>query len=78
CHPNDAKSTANAASFTIGEVIKNERVTPNGTPASINPINIGTEEHEQNGVTVPSRDAMIFPETPEYLSSIFFVFSGGK
>lgn len=32
---------------TIGEEIKNEKVTPNGNPALVNPINNGMEEQEQ-------------------------------
>lgn len=39
---------------TIGEEIKNENVTPNGSPALVKPINNGMDEHEQNGVIVPS------------------------
>ena len=49
---------------TIGEEIKKENVTPSGKPALVNPINNGIEEHEQNGVTVPSRAAMIFAHIP--------------
>jgi hypothetical protein len=45
---------------TIGEEIKKENVTPSGSPALVNPIKSGMEEQEQNGVTVPSRAAMIF------------------
>ena len=49
---------------TIGEDIRKENVTPSGRPALVNPINSGIEEHEQNGVTVPSRAAMIFAHIP--------------
>ena len=49
---------------TIGEEIKKENVTPSGKPALVNPINSGIEEHEQNGVTVPSNAAMIFAHIP--------------
>ena len=35
---------------TIGEEIKKEKVTPNGNPALVKPINNGIEEHEQNGL----------------------------
>ena len=31
--------------------------TPKGTPASINPINAGIEEQEQNGVIAPNIEA---------------------
>lgn len=44
-----------ATSFTSGEVIKNENVTTNGIPPLTKPINKGTDEQEQNGVT-PQRD----------------------
>ena len=67
----DAKSTS-------GEEIKNENVTPIGRPALVNPINSGIEEHEQNGVTVPSRAAKILALMPLNLPRIFFVLSGGK
>ena len=74
--PNVERSTINAASFTIGDVIKNENVIPRGTPASINPINSGIDEQEQNGEKTPNSAAMKFPEIPEYFSKIFFAFSG--
>lgn len=48
---------ATAATSIRGEVIRRENVTPGGTPASTNPIKIGTDEHEQKGVTVPIRGA---------------------
>lgn len=53
----DAKSTS-------GEEIKNEKVTPMGSPALVNPMNNGIEEHEQNGVTVPKRAAKVLAVTP--------------
>jgi hypothetical protein len=49
-----------------------------GKPALVNPINKGIDEQEQNGVTVPSRAAMIFAHIPRKHPSIFFVLSGGK
>jgi hypothetical protein len=42
---------------TIGDDIRNENVTPKGRPADVKPIKSGIEEHEQKGVTVPSRAA---------------------
>ena len=42
------------AKSTRGDDIKKENVTPIGKPALVKPINIGIEEQEQNGVTVPS------------------------
>jgi hypothetical protein len=64
--------------LTIGDVIRNEKVTPSGIPASTKPINKGTEEQEQKGVTIPNRDAMKFPPIPLKFPKIFFVLSGGK
>jgi hypothetical protein len=49
---------------TIGEEIKKENVTPKGSPALINPRNIGIDEHEQKGVTVPNNAAAQFAQTP--------------
>ena len=49
---------------TIGDEIRNENVTPSGSPALVKPINNGIEEHEQNGVTVPSRAAIQFAPIP--------------
>ena len=49
---------ATATSLTNGEVIKNEKVTPNGMPPLTKPINNGTDEQEQKGVTTPKMLAM--------------------
>lgn len=49
---------------TIGEEIRKENVTPNGSPALVNPINSGMDEQEQNGVTVPSNAAIQFAQIP--------------
>ena len=43
-----------------------------------NPINIGIDEHEQNGVTVPSGAAAVLALIPWNLPRILLVFSGGK
>ena len=40
----------------MGEDIRNEKVTPMGKPALVNPINKGIDEQEQKGVTVPNKD----------------------
>ena len=48
----------------MGDEIKNENVTPSGSPALVNPIKSGMDEQEQNGVTVPSNAAMILAPTP--------------
>ena len=71
------KSTSDPKS-TSGDDIKNENVAPKGSPALVNPINNGIDEHEQNGVTVPKSAASILIFIPLNLSNIFFVFSGGK
>lgn len=63
---------------TIGDEIKKEKVTPNGSPALVNPINKGIDEQEQNGVTVPSKAAIQFADTPLNLPMIFLLLSGGK
>ena len=49
---------------TIGEEIRKENVTPNESPALVNPINSGMDEQEQNGVTVPSNAAIQFAQIP--------------
>ena len=48
----------------IGEVIRNEKVTPNGTPAFKRLIKIGIEEQEQNGVMAPKSAAIKLPSMP--------------
>jgi hypothetical protein len=44
----------------------------------VKPINNGMDEHEQKGVTVPSKAPNIFAEIPLCLPNIFLVLSGGK
>ena len=64
-------------SLTKGEVIRNENVTPKGTPASRKLINIGIEEQEQKGVTAPNIEARKLGKTflPE---SHCFILPAGK
>ena len=50
-----------ATSLTIGAEMRNENVTPRGTPAVTKPMNSGTAEHEQNGVTIPRSAARTLP-----------------
>ena len=45
--PNKPNSKITATSLIIGAAIRNEKVTPNGTPDSTNPRNNGMAEHEQ-------------------------------
>lgn len=66
------------ARSTRGEEIKNEKVTPNGNPAFVKPMNNGIDEQEQNGVTVPRNAPNILALIPLNLPNIFFVRSGGK
>jgi hypothetical protein len=74
--PNNEYKSTNAISLTIGEVIRKENVTPNGTPDSTKPINIGTVEQEQNGETTPSNEAITFPTNNFLPLNKFFTFSG--
>jgi len=77
--PNSPQSSTIAISFTIGDEIRKEKVTPNGTPASINPINNGTAEQEQKGVIIPTKAAnKLFRIGNLDLDKNFLVFSGGK
>ncbi len=41
--------------------MRKEKVTPRGTPVVTNPINSGTAEQEQKGVTTPRREASTLP-----------------
>ncbi len=58
--------------------MRKEKVTPKGTPASTKPMNKGTAEHEQNGVTIPSMLASTLPNNNDFFSSTFLVCSGEK
>lgn len=58
--------------------MRNENVTPKGSPALVNPMNNGIDEQEQNGVTVPRRAAIMFAHIPLNPPNIFLVLSGGK
>ena len=76
--PNAPISNINAPISTSGLEIRKLNVTPLEMPARVNPIKIGIDEQEQNGVTVPSNAPMAFAPIPLNLPSIFFVLSGGK
>ena len=56
--PNVKNKKPIAISFTIGQVTKNVKVTPNGIPDSTNPMKIGTVEHEQKGDRTPKTAAI--------------------
>jgi len=58
--------------------IKNENVTPSGTPLCTNPRNNGIAEQEQKGVTTPSELANTLPVKRDLPPSIFLVLSGEK
>jgi hypothetical protein len=64
--------------LTIGAAIRNENVTPSGTPADTKPMNIGTAEHEQNGVTTPSIAANTLPTPSRRPASRARIFSAEK
>jgi len=66
------------AKSTKGEEIKNENVTPIGSPALVKPIKSGIDEQEQKGVTVPNKAPKILADIPLYLPRILLVLSGGK
>jgi hypothetical protein len=55
--PNIPIKIAIDASFTSGEVIRKDKVTPSGIPAERKPTNKGMDEQEQNGVITPNREA---------------------
>ena len=63
---------------TMGEEIRNEKVTPRGSPAPVKPMNSGMDEQEQKGVTVPSRAATQLAPSPRNRPRIFLLRSGGK
>src|SRR5208283_2451987 len=78
CHPNRPKRSTSATSLTIGAETRNEKVTPSGTPAVRKPMNKGTAEHEQNGVTTPRNAAKTCPADSRLPARIFRVLSGVK
>ena len=53
-------------------------MTPSGTPALTKPMNSGTAEQEQNGVTVPSIAASTLPMPSRFPARRTRVFSGEK
>jgi len=59
--PNRPYSSTSATSLTMGAAIRNENVTPSGIPASTKPMNRGTAEQLQNGVTMPRLAAITLP-----------------
>jgi hypothetical protein len=64
--------------LTIGAAMRNENVTPSGTPVVTKPMNRGTAEHEQKGVTTPSRAASTLPALSRLPASTLRVRSGVK
>ena len=62
--PNTLISRTSDPKSTIGDEIRNEKVTPSGSPALVNPIKIGIDEQEQNGVTVPRSAPIRFAQIP--------------
>ena len=78
CQPNRPSSRARAISLTMGAEIRNEKVTPSGTPAERKPMNSGTAEQEQKGVTMPSSAARVLPTPRRLPASRARVRSGEK
>ena len=76
--PTSPNSRPSATSLTIGAEIRNENVTPSGTPAVTKPMNSGTAEQEQNGVTMPRPAASTLPTPSRFPASSARVFSGEK
>ena len=64
--------------MTIGAEIRNEKVTPSGTPAETKPTNSGTAEQEQNGVKTPSPAAATLATPSRLPASSLRVPSGEK
>ncbi len=62
----------------MGAEIRKEKVTPRGTPAVTKPMKRGTAEHEQKGVTVPSRAAIPFPANSLFPARKLLARSGVK
>ncbi len=59
--PSSPYSMTTAISLIMGADTRKEKVTPSGTPAETKPMNSGTAEQEQNGVTTPRRAASTLP-----------------
>jgi hypothetical protein len=76
--PKSPNNSTSATSFTMGAEIKNENVTPSGTPLVTNPMKSGTAEHEQNGVTIPKSAASTLPTDSRFPERIRRVRSGVK
>ena len=64
--------------MTIGAETRKENVTPKGTPVVTKPMNNGTAEQEQNGVTMPSNAASTLPVDSRLPDRIRRVRSGVK
>jgi len=57
----DGARLASAASLTIGAEMRKNKVTLSDTPAERKPMNSGTAEQEQNGVTIPQPATSTLP-----------------
>jgi hypothetical protein len=58
--------------------MRKENVTPSGMPAARNPMNSGTVEHEQKGVTTPSPAPRTLPTDSAFPARMARVRSGVK
>lgn len=78
CGPKMLMTKTREARSTMGEEMRNENVTPSGSPARVNAMNSGMELQAQNGVTVPSRAPMTLPAIPLKRPRMRLLRSGGK
>ena len=75
--PNRPARRIRATSFTTGEAMRKPKVTPSGRPDSTKPMNIGTAEHEQNGVSPPSAASTV-PRNSPFPETTFRTFRAGR
>ena len=62
----------------MGDEMRNENVTPRGSPARVNAMNSGMDEQAQNGVTVPRSAPIMLPLIPLKRPRMRLLRSGGK
>ena len=78
CGPKMLMMRMMEAMSTMGDEMRNENVTPSGSPARVNAMNSGMDEHAQNGVTVPKSAPAMLPPTPLNRPRMRLLRSGGK
>ncbi len=62
----------------MGLLMRKAKVTPSGTPTPTKPMNRGTAEQEQKGVTMPKSAAATVATTTLRPASAIRTFSGAK